>query len=156
MKAKITLASNVIVTKNDQLLLGKRINTYGSGSWGLPGGHVDEGESMYECARRELYEETGIQSDDLRLVNITEEPDITTSYYLHFNFLLNNFTGEIKIMEPDLCEKWDFFSENSLPHEIFLGHRRIIKYFFSKKFYVPFGLEIDNASPEGIEPSFSP
>ena len=156
MKVKITLASNVIVTKNSQLLLGKRINTYGAGSWGLPGGHVDEGESMYECARRELLEETGIQSDNLRLVNITEEPDITTSYYLHFNFLLKNFTGEIKIMEPNLCETWDFFTKDALPNEIFLGHRRIIKYFLSGKFYTPYGFDKDVASPEGIEPSFSP
>lgn len=156
MKAFITLASNIFITKNNQLLLGKRINTYGSGSWGLPGGHVEEGESMFACAKRELFEEVGIVSDDLRLINITEEPDITTSYYLHFNFLLKDFLGEVKLMEPEKCEKWEYFAFDKLPFEIFLGHRRIIKYFLSGKIYVPFDLDVDLVSPEGIEPSFSP
>ena len=35
--------------------------------WDLPKGHVDEGESDIECALRELEEETGIQSDQIRM-----------------------------------------------------------------------------------------
>ena len=33
--------------------------------WDLPKGHVDPGESNMECALRELYEETGIEQNDL-------------------------------------------------------------------------------------------
>lgn len=35
--------------------------------WGLPGGHVDEGESFAAAARRELAEETGIDVDPAAL-----------------------------------------------------------------------------------------
>ena len=156
MKAHIILASNIIVTKRDEILLGKRINTIGEGCWGLPGGHVEEGESMFSCARRELHEETGIEVNDLQLINITEEPGITGSYYLHFNFLLKESVFEIKLMEPEKCERWEFFNKKSLPKETFEGHRRIIKYYLSGDFYIPFGLDRDLVSPEGIEPSFSP
>jgi bis(5'-nucleosidyl)-tetraphosphatase len=35
--------------------------------WDLPKGHLDEGETEEECARRELLEETGIGADDIEL-----------------------------------------------------------------------------------------
>ena len=35
--------------------------------WDLPKGHVDPGESDLECALRELWEETGIQANDIAL-----------------------------------------------------------------------------------------
>lgn len=35
--------------------------------WDLPKGHVDPGETDVECALRELVEETGIRSDQIRL-----------------------------------------------------------------------------------------
>ena len=33
------------------------------GAWVLPGGHIDPGESLEECALRELWEETGVKVD---------------------------------------------------------------------------------------------
>lgn len=35
--------------------------------WDLPKGHVDPGESNFECAIRELKEETGIGADDIKV-----------------------------------------------------------------------------------------
>jgi len=39
------------------------------GVWEIPGGGVEPGESFQEAARRELAEETGIRSDDLREIH---------------------------------------------------------------------------------------
>lgn len=36
--------------------------------WDLPKGHVDPGESDLECALRETHEETGIQTDNIDLL----------------------------------------------------------------------------------------
>lgn len=36
--------------------------------WGPPGGHAELGESMDDCAQRELYEETGYDASDLRFL----------------------------------------------------------------------------------------
>jgi len=51
----------IIVIKEDKVLLGKRKNSHGSGTWQFPGGHLEFNESIKDCARRELFEETGIK-----------------------------------------------------------------------------------------------
>jgi 8-oxo-dGTP pyrophosphatase MutT (NUDIX family) len=35
--------------------------------WDIPKGHVDKGETDRQCALRELWEETGISADDIRI-----------------------------------------------------------------------------------------
>ena len=47
------------------LVLVKRKNDPFKGDWAIPGGFMNEGESIPECAARELEEETGYCSDDL-------------------------------------------------------------------------------------------
>src|SRR4051812_35043988 len=87
------IASVVFITKNGQLLLGKRKNTYGAGDWGLPGGRLEYGEKLIDAAKRELAEELGILSANLILNSIVD--DIRQDqHYVHVGFVLKDFKGE--------------------------------------------------------------
>jgi len=50
----------VVCFKGEDVLLIKRGNAPFKGSWSIPGGGVEPGETYAEAARREVMEETGI------------------------------------------------------------------------------------------------
>nr|UVX65988.1 MAG: protein of unknown function DUF4916 [Bacteriophage sp.] len=60
--------ADVLVFRGDKLLILNRVGEKGavSNDWCVPGGHVDPGETFLQAAKRELFEETGIDmSEDL-------------------------------------------------------------------------------------------
>jgi 8-oxo-dGTP diphosphatase len=60
-KLILLTADNVITTGTEILLIRRRNQPY-AGHWALPGGFIDPGESPEQAARRELAEETGLQT----------------------------------------------------------------------------------------------
>jgi 8-oxo-dGTP diphosphatase len=56
------------------VLLIQRANDPFAGSWALPGGFVDAGERVLAAASRELFEETGIETDALELLGVYDTP----------------------------------------------------------------------------------
>ncbi len=62
---------SVIVLHKHAVLLVHRTRG-GLDDWVLPGGTPREGEDMTDCARRELFEETGISADPSRVAFVVE------------------------------------------------------------------------------------
>ena len=63
-KGPVRLASCMVIQDDeDSVLLTKRSQRMSvfPGAWVLPGGHIEVGESLEECAVREIKEETGIE-----------------------------------------------------------------------------------------------
>jgi ADP-ribose pyrophosphatase YjhB (NUDIX family) len=76
---KIFLAFASIVLRDDfgRILLQRRTDF---DVWGLPGGSLERGEDLRTCARRELWEETGLSAGDLSLVGIYTDPRLDVTY----------------------------------------------------------------------------
>lgn len=133
----IHIGAAIFVVRDGAILLGKRKNTYGAGDWGLPGGHLEYGEKLVNCALRELAEEVGIQANvsDLSLTTIVDDPR-DDQHYLHVAFTYNSVKDEIRLMEPEKCEGWKFFPVTELPPNIFIGHKRILDTYVQGKMYL--------------------
>lgn len=121
---------NVFALRDKKLLLDKRINVYGAGTWGLPGGHLEKGELMVKAAARELMEETGLKAERYDFANIVNDSLLGQSHYIQIGFLANNIKGDPILKEPDKCGMWRWFSPDELPKEIFPGHIKQIEIFF--------------------------
>lgn len=86
-----------IVVQEDKLLMIKSKDT---GSWSVPSGGLEAGESPEAACLRETFEETGFQVRVKQLVNIKNvaiaEYDVTTHYYL-----CEIVGGQITYHDPD-------------------------------------------------------
>jgi len=73
-----------------------------TGKWSFPKGHIELNETPYECAKREIYEETGLIIENINLMNI-----IFVSLYYYFDITLET---EFDTSPKDLNEikdiKW--------------------------------------------------
>ncbi|KAK5125970.1 hypothetical protein LTR85_011325 [Meristemomyces frigidus] len=100
--------------------LGMRKGSHGAGTYALPGGHLEHGESFEQCAAREVKEETGLDVHDVRFFTATNSvfKDTGKHYVTIFMTAITNLEEdgsepEAQLMEPDKCEgwKWQTFGE---------------------------------------------
>jgi len=62
MNLKVVTAA--VVISNKTVLLARRAPGQSlDGYWEFPGGKIEEGESLHECLKRELFEELGVQAE---------------------------------------------------------------------------------------------
>ena len=132
----IKVGCELFLIEGNNILLGKRKNCFGAESWGLPGGHLEFGETLIECAKRELMEETGITALQLKLIAITDNIDEERGQYVHASFLATQFIGEIRNCEPQYCYEWQFFDLSQLPENIFKPHEKILQTYRSNIIYL--------------------
>jgi 8-oxo-dGTP diphosphatase len=121
-----------IVLKDNKVLLGKRKNAHGAGTWAFPGGHLEYKESIEACAKREVFEETGIHIKNIRYGTFTN--DIFREDQKHYVtlFVISEYdAGDLELKEPEKCEKWDWFLWNELPEPKFLPLKNLLKQTFT-------------------------
>lgn len=120
----------IVVKKENKILLGKRLGGYMEGMYGLPGGRVETDEKLEEGAARELFEETNLESNDFTFIGVARENQQNYSF-IHFGFLAENITGELKNQEVEKCEGWEWLEVNNLPANILPGHLAIIEMYIN-------------------------
>ena len=121
----------VIVIKENKVLLGKRKGT-GSGTWCFPGGHLEFKEDIIDCAKRETLEEVGIEIKNLKLGPYTNDNNYKEDLHYITLFVISNYdSGDVRLMEPDKCEIWEWFEWNNLPKPLFLPIENLLKQNFN-------------------------
>ncbi len=130
---RLPIVGVAVIAENDdgKILLMKRKGKHGDGQWALPGGKLEFGEGVIECAVRETMEETG-----LHLINpvfIAHTEDIFQKEGLHFitMFVLGSVEGEPTNLEPEKCSdmKWEYVEDIDVEDDksVFLSLRNYIK-----------------------------
>lgn len=118
----------VCIVKDGKALLGKRIGAHGQGTWSFPGGHLEYGESLEACARREVAEECGLTIKNIRFAQITNDVHKSENkHYITIYMLADWAGGTPKVLEPHKMIEWQWFSWSKLPKPLFLAMSNLVK-----------------------------
>jgi ADP-ribose pyrophosphatase YjhB (NUDIX family) len=119
----------VIFNQENEVLLVKRSD---NGCWSLPAGGIELGDSVMDCLRREVAEETGLVVLDATPIAIYSEPRYTfvNAYgnphqMFSIAFLVDRWEGKI-LRQTDETLDARFFSLDALP-DIPLHHQETLE-----------------------------
>ena len=118
----------ILISREGKILMGKRKGAHGAGSWSPPGGNLDFGEKVEGAAAREVLEEAGLKIKNIKFLTYTNDIfRLEDKHYITLWMTGEYISGEAKIMEPDKCDAWEWFSINNLPSPLFIPLRNLLK-----------------------------
>ncbi len=142
---KMGIGFGVMILRNNKVLLGQRhvdpekasslMN--GEGTWTMPGGKLDFGESFEQGAQREVKEETGIdiKLEDLKVIALNNDI-VPTAHFVTVGLLCERFEGEAQVMEPDEITRWEWFDLDNLPTPLFKPSEKVVENYKRGEVYI--------------------
>lgn len=116
--------TGVLVENNKILLVKQKVSE--KRNWSLPGGKLEQGETLEQGIIREMKEETGLDVEIIRLLYLCDV-SASDNTLLHITFLLKRVDGDIKLPTNE-------FETNPIYEVEFVPVSNLIEYGFNKRF----------------------
>lgn len=120
-------AADAVVLADQSVLLVKRRD---SGLWALPGGFIDPGETSQQAARREVFEETGVEvaSQGVEVYHgPVDDPRSTEQRWIESTAYLYTEPARHPVTSSDEVEDAGWRALVDLPERLHGSHDRILQ-----------------------------
>lgn len=134
-RQKIKPCIGVMIWKDGKVLMGKRKGSHGAGEYSFTGGHLEFQESFENCAKRETFEEAGIEIKNIKFLCLANYCKHEDRQDILVGMTAEWASGELKNMEPEKREGWDWYDLNNLPSPIFYPTEVLIDAYKNGKNY---------------------
>lgn len=120
-----TVSAAVIITnENEEVLLLDHVFRSASG-WGTPGGFVEYGEQPETTVKREIFEETGLELRDIKLLRVR-------TVHSHIEILYRAKSGGTPRINRETYQA-DWFKIDEMPEKMSVTEKRNIAKFLKPK-----------------------
>jgi 8-oxo-dGTP diphosphatase len=117
----------ILITKDDRVLLIKRENAHGDATWSPPGGHLEYGELLEECAIRETQKEIDVIITDVTFLAITNDIfEVPEMHDVTIWMAGRYVSGEPVMHAEHELSAVDWFSWDALPEPLFLPFEHLL------------------------------
>jgi len=127
--------TGLLIENGKILLVNQKVSP--NRSWSLPGGRLEQGETLEQGIVREVFEETGLNVKVIKLLYICEKTDVVPPL-LHITFMIKRVSGEIKLPTNE-------FDENPIHDVKLIDINELTNYGFSELFQDIVKKEFPNA-----------
>ncbi|MDB5167419.1 MAG: MutT/nudix family protein [Candidatus Saccharibacteria bacterium] len=118
----------VFVIRGGKFLMGHRNGSHGSGTWSIPGGHMEFGESFEQTAKREVMEETGMTIKNVRFGAVTNDFfESDNKHYVTVWVISEWDKNEPQLTEPDKFVDQEWIDIDNLPEPLFQPWDALLK-----------------------------
>jgi ADP-ribose pyrophosphatase YjhB (NUDIX family) len=100
-----------VIVRDGCVVIVERSTEPLKGQWSVPGGALEVGETLRQCAAREALEETGLQVEATEVLDVFDsiytDPDGRTRYhYVLIDFYCRVIGGELKVGSDAAQARW--------------------------------------------------
>lgn len=135
IRVRLPVSAPVFFLREGHILLARRVGTgYDDGYFGLVGGHLEAGETIYQAAIRESREEIGVAIivEDLKVVGVAHYQSLAGAG-IDFFFRTAHWIGEpaaghecdqlLWCLVGQLPERTSLFARRAITHHVLAGER---------------------------------
>ena len=126
----------VVLVRENRVFLARRHGAHGEETWASAGGHLEWGETLEECARREALEELGVTVGGLQFLCISNIIAYGR-HYVDVEFLGDIGDQEPQLVEPEAFSESGWFPLDDLPQPLFEAARYALESYRSGQTYFP-------------------
>ena len=127
----------IILNDEGKVLIGKRKGSHAP-YYSIPGGHLELGETFEYAAIKEIKEETNLDIENPKVICVVNNLETYAEegkHYISVILFTKEYSGTLKIMEPEKCESWQWCDISDLPLPHFEASEKAIINFKNNSFY---------------------
>ena len=128
---------DVLVVKGDKILLGlltEKQNYQGKQVYGVPGRDIRFGEKISDTVKRNIKEEFGCNITKYKIICVNSNYALG-NHYIGIGVVVE-IDSEPKLLIPEDWERWEWFSKDDIPDNIFPATKNLIECYIKNKFNV--------------------